>query len=60
MNDEVKFEFEPVAAAKYYLSRFPSKGKRVLVFDFGGGTFDTTVMETGKESKILATDGVYS
>ncbi len=57
--DEVKFEFEPVAAAKYYLSRFPSRGKRVLVFDFGGGTFDTTIMETGKESKILATDGVY-
>ncbi len=43
--DEVKFQFEPVAAAKYYLSRFPSKGKRVLVFDFGGGTFDTTVMD---------------
>jgi len=57
--DEVKFEFEPVAAAKYYLSRFPSKGKNVLVFDFGGGTFDTTLMETGTESKILATDGVY-
>jgi hypothetical chaperone protein len=31
----------------------------VLVFDFGGGTFDTTLMETGTESKILATDGVY-
>lgn len=43
--DEVKFQFEPVAAAKYYLSKFPSKGKKVLVFDFGGGTFDTTIME---------------
>ena len=68
--DEVKFQFEPVAAAKYYLSRFPSKGKKVLVFDFGGGTFDTTIMEVNdqkleksktqnEEYKVLATDGVY-
>lgn len=68
--DEVKFQFEPVAAAKYYLSRFPSKGKKVLVFDFGGGTFDTTIMETriqeiknprtqDVEYTVLATDGVY-
>lgn len=59
--DEVRFEFEPVAAAKYYLSRFPSKGKKVLVFDFGGGTFDTTIMEmkSADDFRILATDGVY-
>ncbi len=44
--DNVTFEYEPVAAAKYYLSRFPSKGKKILVFDFGGGTFDTTIMES--------------
>lgn len=59
--DEVKFQFEPVAAAKYYLSKFPSKGKNVLVFDFGGGTFDTTIMVVNDKSdfKVLATDGVY-
>lgn len=68
--DEVKFVFEPVAAAKYYLSRFPSKGKRVLVFDFGGGTFDTTIMvvseqklekskNQNEEYRVVGTDGVY-
>lgn len=59
--DEVRFEFEPVAAAKYYLSKFPSTGKNILVFDFGGGTFDTTIMQIDEKSKykILATEGVY-
>lgn len=57
--DVVKFEFEPVAAAKYYLSRFPQEGKKILVFDFGGGTFDTTIMEKDNGFRILATDGVY-
>lgn len=57
--DDVTFEYEPVAAAKYYLSRYPSEGKKVLVFDFGGGTFDTTLMENNNGFKILATDGVY-
>lgn len=62
--DHVTFEFEPVAAAKYYLSKYPSSGKKVMVFDFGGGTFDTTIMEGIQDSKekkfnILATDGVY-
>jgi len=55
----ISFEFEPIAAAKYYLSRFPKKGQRVLVFDFGGGTLDTTIIENKEGFKVLATDGVY-
>lgn len=59
--EEVKFQYEPVAAAKYFLSKNPNSGKRILVFDFGGGTFDTTVVEkeVNGELKVLATDGVY-
>jgi len=56
---EVKFEYEPVAAAKYYLSRYPQKRQKILVFDFGGGTFDTTIMENKDRFNVLATDGVY-
>ncbi|HUE74530.1 MAG TPA: Hsp70 family protein [Pirellulaceae bacterium] len=33
-------------------------GKKILVYDLGGGTFDVTVMEIGgREFKALATDG---
>lgn len=57
---DIKFEFEPVAAAKYYLSRFPKKEQKVFVFDFGGGTLDTTIMEKKEtEYRVVATDGVY-
>ena len=34
------------------------EGKKILVYDLGGGTFDVTVMEIGgREFKALATDG---
>ena len=53
------FELEPVAAALYYAqtARTP---QRVLVFDFGGGTLDITVMELDGAggSEILSTGGV--
>lgn len=55
----VQFEYEPVAAAKYYLSTHQEKNKKILVFDFGGGTFDTTVMDSSNGFNVLATDGVY-
>lgn len=56
---DIKFEYEPVAAAKYYLSKNPSQKQKVLVFDFGGGTLDTTIMENSNGFRVLATDGVY-
>ena len=48
---------EPVAAAAHY--GLTSAGDRtVLVYDLGGGTFDTTVLRiSGGEVQVLATDG---
>lgn len=56
---DIKFEFEPVASAKYYLSRSKEQKQKIFVFDFGGGTLDTTIMENDNGYKVIATDGVY-
>ena len=51
---------EPVAAAAHY--GLTSAGDRtVLVYDLGGGTFDTTVLRiSGGAVQVLATDGHHS
>ena len=51
---------EPVAAAAHY--GLTAGGDRtVLVYDLGGGTFDTTVLKiTGGRVTVLATDGHHS
>jgi molecular chaperone DnaK len=51
---------EPVAAAAHY--GLTSAGERtVLVYDLGGGTFDTTVLRiAGGTVTVLATDGHHS
>ncbi len=62
---EVHFQFEPVAAALHYEQEISAKEEIVLVFDFGGGTLDTTLVkvrpgqkERGDRRKdILATNG---
>ncbi|MDX1412692.1 MAG: Hsp70 family protein [Candidatus Promineifilaceae bacterium] len=57
--DEVYLQFEPVAAAFSYGTSI-DQPQNVLVFDFGGGTLDITVMhlgETGQE-KALASGGI--
>ncbi|MBN1318094.1 MAG: Hsp70 family protein, partial [Anaerolineales bacterium] len=56
---EVDFEFEPVAAALHYESTI-SQPQNIVVFDFGGGTLDVTVMRVGspKERRIYAVGGV--
>jgi hypothetical chaperone protein len=55
----VSFLEEPTAAALDY-TRQVQRAQNVLVFDFGGGTFDVTVMrsEANGENRFLATDGV--
>jgi len=54
----VAFELEPVAAALHYEQSI-SEPQNVLVFDFGGGTLDITVMRIGTdaEREVLASDG---
>ena len=58
----VAFVPEPVAAARYFtsvLGRRVPDGSALLVYDFGGGTFDTTVLQaTTGGWRVLATDGL--
>lgn len=56
---EVLFELEPVAAALHYESTIVGT-QNVIVFDFGGGTLDVTVMHIGDpdQRRVLATGGV--
>ncbi len=53
---------EPVAAAINYGLNEDSKGKNVIVYDLGGGTFDVTVVSIGdnpdkNEISIICTEG---
>jgi hypothetical chaperone protein len=56
---QVDFEFEPVAAARYYEISL-DKPENVLIFDFGGGTLDITVMRLGdpRQHSVFATGGI--
>jgi hypothetical chaperone protein len=62
---EVTFELEPVAAALHY-EMTVGQPQNVVVFDFGGGTLDITVMRVGepgrerprKDRQLFATGGV--
>ena len=56
---KVYFEYEPIAAAHYY-ETMQNRPQNVLVFDFGGGTLDVTIMRLGdpQQRKVLATGGV--
>ena len=57
--EKVYFQPEPIAAAYSYETTL-DKPQNVLVFDFGGGTLDITVMRLGdpKQRKVLATGGI--
>ena len=56
---QVDFELEPVAAALYYELSL-SKPQNVLIFDFGGGTLDLTIMRLGQPQKrgVFASGGI--
>ncbi len=55
---DVRFMPEPVGAAHAYAAT-QSEQRNILVFDFGGGTLDVTVMAiNGDERTVLANDGV--
>ncbi|MFY9514045.1 MAG: Hsp70 family protein [Rubrivivax sp.] len=50
---------EPVAAATYYGLDEGAADRTLLVYDFGGGTFDVTLLQSGPQGLfVLATDGV--
>lgn len=57
--EKIEFEYEPVAAAKYFLFKNKLSKKKIFVFDFGGGTLDTAIVEFDKKYNVIATDGVY-
>ena len=49
---------EPVAAALHYEATGTGEDRTILVFDLGGGTFDTTVIKlTGSDIRVVCTDG---
>ncbi len=56
---QVEFELEPVAAALFYELSL-TKPQNVLIFDFGGGTLDLTVMRLGgpKQRRVYASGGI--
>jgi hypothetical chaperone protein len=56
---QVDFELEPVAAALYYELSL-NKPQNVLIFDFGGGTLDLTIMRLGdpNQRRVYATGGI--
>lgn len=56
--EAVYLQYEPVAAAYSYALGL-TRPENALVFDFGGGTLDITVMRLGEgQPRVLATGGI--
>lgn len=57
--EKVYLQYEPIAAAYHYAVQM-ERPQNILVFDFGGGTLDITVMrlDAHKAREVLATGGV--
>jgi hypothetical chaperone protein len=56
---QVAFELEPVAAALHY-ELSTAEPQNIIIFDFGGGTLDVTVMRVGQpdDRRLFAVGGV--
>lgn len=56
--DEVYLQYEPIAAAHYYELGI-EREQNVLIFDFGGGTLDISVLRIGgARQQVLANGGI--
>ncbi|MCI0397802.1 MAG: Hsp70 family protein [Chloroflexi bacterium] len=57
--EQVYLQYEPIAAAYHYAATV-DRPQNILVFDFGGGTLDITVMRLGgrRGREVLATGGI--
>jgi len=56
--ERVYLQREPIAAAYHYAAQV-GQPQNILVFDFGGGTLDITIMRLGDgQREVLATGGV--
>jgi hypothetical chaperone protein len=57
--EEVYLQYEPIAAAYHYESGIQQE-QNVLIFDFGGGTLDISILRIGdaKTRQVLANGGV--
>ncbi len=59
--DVINVVEEPVAAAMYYGLLTPGANRTILVYDLGGGTFDTTVIKlVDGDVTVVCTDGSHS
>jgi hypothetical chaperone protein len=56
---QVNMEYEPIAAALFYETTL-NEPQNVLIFDFGGGTLDITIIRLGEPGnrKVYATGGI--
>jgi hypothetical chaperone protein len=57
--DEVYLQYEPIAAAYHYESTI-NRAQNVLIFDFGGGTLDISIVRVGdpRRREVLANGGL--
>lgn len=55
----VYLQYEPIAAAYYYETTINTQ-QNVLIFDFGGGTLDMSIVQVGgrEKSRVIANSGI--